>query len=392
MDKYLGLKCNNEKSGIYPALSRRFLGYEFYKQKNSKKIYVRRYENKNRYCYRKWNTSAIQKIDRNYHLVNDGILTRKDYTILFENEEGKNYIPVETCGSINVYSNVIFSSSFFEYAKIKGLIVNIYGKYGEYVGTFHTSTHGETSRMILKQAQIYNDIIGRVEMAEKIERASLHNQRENLRYYYKRKKNEKLKSAIDCLTVCIEKMKICKSINELTLLEARAKQIYLQCFDSMIDNEEFIFDKRTRRPPRNEVNALISFGNVFIYQRIATEIRKTALDIRIGFVHATNNRSETLNLDIAEIFKPIIVDRAIFTIIHNMQISRKEHFERDEDGAVFLNKIGKKIFIRELEKKLYQKIKIDGISRTYDWIIRNEIQKIVHVVKDGEKYKPYKYT
>ena len=116
------------------------------------------------------------------------------------------------------------------------------------------------------------------------------------------------------------------------------------------------------------------------------------MDIRIGFVHATNSRTETLNLDIAEIFKPIIVDRAIFTIIHNMEISKDEHFEKDENGATLLNKVGKRIFIKELEKKLYQKVKIDGIKRTYDAIIRNEIQKIIRVVKNDEKYKPYKYT
>ena len=131
---------------------------------------------------------------------------------------------------------------------------------------------------------------------------------------------------------------------------------------------------------------------MFLYRRIAAEIYKTALDIRIGFVHASNSRSETLNLDIAEIFKPIIVDRAIFTVIHNMMITKSEHFYVKDSGAVLLNKNGKRIFIRELERKLYQKVKINGISRTYDAIIKYEIQKIIRVVKNDEKYKPYKYT
>lgn len=360
-------------------------------KENTQAIGKEKEDEKNSY-YGKWNTSAIQKIDKNYHLVSDGVLSRKDYTILFENEEGKYYLPVETCESINVYSNIAFSSCFFEYIKEKGLIVNIFGRFGEYVGTFHSSTHTEASQMMLKQAQIYNDITYRLDVAKKIEIASLHNQRENLRYYYKKKRCENLKEAIKYITTCMGMMKTCKSINELMLVEARAKQMYLQCFDTMVDNENFIFDKRSRRPPKNEVNALISFGNMFMYRRIANEIRKTALDIRIGFIHATNNRSETLNLDIAELFKPIIVDRAIFTLIHNCQISKEKHFERDENGSVFLNQIGKTIFIEELEKKLYQKVKIDEVSRTYDWIIQNEVKKIVHMVKDEEKYKPYKYT
>ena len=268
----------------------------------------------------------------------------------------------------------------------------MFGKYGEYIGCFYTIYHLDSAKTILKQAQVYNDMSRRIEVARKIEIASLHNYRENLRYYFRRKKNEKLKTAIDYISECINEMKTCEKPEGLLLIEARAKQKYLQCLDIMIDNQDFVFQKRTRRPPLNEVNALISFGNVFLYQRIATEIRKTALDIRIGFVHATNKRSETLNLDIAEIFKPIIVDRAIFTIIHNMQISSNEHFEKNEEGAVWLNKTGKRIFIQELEKKLYQKVKIDGMSRTYDTIIKDEIQKIVHVIKDDAKYKPYKYT
>ena len=129
----LGLECNKGKCGVYPAISRRFLGYEFYRKPNDKKVYIRKYQYTNETYYRKWNTSAIQKVDRHYHLINDGILTKKDFTLLFENEEGKYYLPVETCGSINVYSQVTFGSSFFEYAKKKHLIVNIFGKYGKYV-------------------------------------------------------------------------------------------------------------------------------------------------------------------------------------------------------------------------------------------------------------------
>jgi CRISPR-associated endonuclease Cas1 len=187
-------------------------------------------------------------------------------------------------------------------------------------------------------------------------------------------------------------MKNCTSIEELLLIEARGKQKYFSVFDEILNDEDFHFDKRTRRPPKNEVNALMSFGNVFLYQRVATEIYKTALDIRIGFVHATNNRSQSLNLDIAEIFKPIIVDRAIFTAIHNREITRDRHFQNEENGGIYLDKEGKRIFIHELEHKLYQKVSVNGTSVTYDTLIRNEIKKIVRYVQSDEKYKAYKYT
>lgn len=388
----LGLNYNRNKSGVFPAMSRKYLGYDFQKDKVSNVISIYNHSYEKIHFYGKWHCSVIQKIDQNYHIINNGVLNRKDFTILFENEEKKMYIPIETCGSINIYSNVIFGSSFLDYINSKGLNVNIFDKYGNFTGSFHSEHHYKRSSTLLKQASVYNEAKKRHEICIKIETASLHNQRENLRYFYKHNKKESLKKAIEYMSDSINEMKKSVSINQLLTIEARAKQKYLQSFDDMIENEEFIFEKRTRRPPMNEVNALISFGNTFLYRRIANEIYKTALDIRIGLVHSANSRSESLNLDIAEIFKPIIVDRAIFTVIHNLQINKKLHFEVEDNGGVYLNNNGKRIFIKELEKKLGSKISIDGQKISYEHIIKNEIYKIVKFIQEGEKYRPFKYT
>lgn len=73
-------------------------------------------------------------------------------------------------------------------------------------------------------------------------------------------------------------------------------------------------------PQNNELNTLISFGKSLLYTTVLSEIYKTHLDPTIAYLHTTNNRRFTLNLDIAEIFKPIIVDRLIFTLINRRKI------------------------------------------------------------------------
>lgn len=181
------------------------------------------------------------------------------------------------------------------------------------------------------------------------------------------------------------------SVDEMMLIEARARQEYFRCWDIIIGQNDFVFDKRTRRPPQNPLNAMISFGNVFLYRRIASEIHKTALDIQIGILHAANNRSDSLNLDISELFKPIIVDRTIFTVIHNREIQKDQHFEKIDDNAVYLNTEGKRIFIKALERKIYQTITVKGETMTYDSLIRKEIQNLYKGIVFGVKYKPYKY-
>ena len=136
---------------------------------------------------------------------------------------------------------------------------------------------------------------------------------------------------------------------------------------------------------------MISFGNTLLYQKIANEINRTSLDIRIGIVHAAGSRPESLNLDLADLFKSIIVDRTIFTLVNRKMIDTTDFVEVENDG-VFISNHGKKLFIQEFERKLYQKIEIDNQKRSYEYVIRREIQKLKNFMETGEEYKPYKYV
>ena len=153
----------------------------------------------------------------------------------------------------------------------------------------------------------------------------------------------------------------------------------------------FTFKKRTKRPPEDPLNAMISFGNTLLYQRFANEINRTSLDIRIAIVHAANSRPESLNLDLADLFKPIIVDRTIFTLVNRRMLNAHDFVEVENNG-VYLSKNGKKQFLQEFERKIYQKIKYNGVEHTYDFIMKNEVQKLKKFIEQRETYKPYKYT
>ena len=115
------------------------------------------------------------------------------------------------------------------------------------------------------------------------------------------------------------------------------------------------------------------------------------MDIRIGIVHAAGSRPESLNLDLADLFKSIIVDRTIFTLVNRKMIDTTDFVEVENDG-VFISNHGKKLFIQEFERKLYQKIEIDNQKRSYEYVIRREIQKLKNFMETGEEYKPYKYV
>jgi len=151
----------------------------------------------------------------------------------------------------------------------------------------------------------------------------------------------------------------------------------------------FIFEKRTRRPPLNAINALISFGNSICYTTVLSEIYKTYLDPRICFLHTTNFRRFSLNLDVAEIFKPIMVDRLIFTLINRKMLTKK-HFVKEMNG-ILLNEGGRKLFITELDKRLKTTVNHRhlGKSVSYRWLIRLELYKMQKHILGEKQYEPY---
>ena len=144
------LDINTSKSGIYSVFGKRILGKEIIRSPENGRVYARRPDKKKYQVYSRWHRSSIQKIDRNYHLINDGILTKKDFTILFENDENKRYLPVETTDSISIYSNIILSGDFLQYVMKKGILIHVFDKYGEYMGTFAGDNVKGTGKTLIK--------------------------------------------------------------------------------------------------------------------------------------------------------------------------------------------------------------------------------------------------
>ena len=108
-------------------------------------------------------------------------------------------------------------------------------------------------------------------------------------------------------------------------------------------------------------------------------------------MHATNTRTESLNLDISEIFKPIIVDRIIFSLINRHEIKVDKHFEHLDNGAVYLNDEGRRIFIKAFEQKLSSRLKLNNKYYSYSDLIKNEIVKLSNHMLKINNYKAFKY-
>jgi len=324
---------------------------------------------------------------KSIYIFSSGELKRKDNTIFFENEEGKKFIPIENTSAIYVFGEVNVNKRFLEFLTQSGIILHFFNRYEYYVGTFYPREHLNSGYMILKQAEHYLEPAKRMKIAREFVTGASKNIQQVIRYYVNRGKP--LAEVEDAIKKLDEKIEVCESIEELMAIEGNIRDSYYQAFDVILGKPEFTFDRRSRRPPENYLNTLISFGNSLLYTIVLSEIYKTHLDPRIGFLHATNFRRFTLNLDVSEIFKPIIVDRVIFTLIGKNMIT-KEHFEKSMHGIV-LKEAGMKTFVEELENKLSTTFnhRTLGKNVSYRRLIRLELYKLEKHLIGEEEFKAF---
>ena len=326
-------------------------------------------------------------IKRTIYIFSDGELKRKENTLYFETEEGKKYIPVENTSEIFIFGEVTINKRLLEFLTESEIILHFFNYYGYYVGSFYPREHLNSGYMILKQAEHYLDDIKRVDLAKRFVNGGVENIKKVLIYYQNRGKN--LQDFTEKINSLSESLPRCNSTDELMAIEGNIREQYYYAFDRILDNEHFVFEGRTRRPPKNRLNALISFGNSMLYTICLSEIYHTHLDPRIGFLHATNFRRFSLNLDVAEVFKPIIVDRVIFTLI-NKGMLKPQHFEEKLDGIV-LNEKGRELFVREMDERLKSTFEHKALGRhvSYRQLIRLELYKIEKHLIGDEEYKPF---
>jgi len=147
---------------------------------------------------------------------------------------------------------------------------------------------------------------------------------------------------------------------------------------------------RMRQPPSNEINALISFTNMLCYTLCLDQIYHTQLNPTISYLHQPGYRRYSLALDISEIFKPILVDRLIFSLL-NKKVLNKTDFDFRLNSCL-LNETGKKKVLRDWEERLSQTIKHRTLNKnvSYKHLVRLEVYKLIKHIMNIEEYKPFK--
>lgn len=322
---------------------------------------------------------------KDYYVFSPGRIKRKDNTIYFINtDEEKRGIPIESIERIHFFSEVDLNSKFINYISQYKIILNFYNYYGFYSGSYYPRKKNVSGFLLVEQAVAYKDLESRLFLAKAFIDSAIHHILRNMRRYDK-VPNEYFEKIAEEK----ERMLKANSIPEIMGAEGRIRKIYYESYQYILKND-FGFTNRNRRPPKDPLNALISFGNSVMYTAILGEVYQTQLDPTISYLHEPSTKRFSLILDISEIFKPLIIDTIIFSLINNRRLNNKDF--TNEEGVCFLNDEGKKKFLTEFEKKMATSIKHRKIKRSvsYRQLIKLEGYKIIKHLINDEKYKPLK--
>ncbi|WP_299435231.1 type I-B CRISPR-associated endonuclease Cas1b [uncultured Maribacter sp.] len=329
---------------------------------------------------------------KSYYLFNPGRLSRKDNTLKFVpiNEDGiegkAKYLPVEGVQNLFCFGSLDANSALYNFLGRNQIGVHFFDYYEHYTGSFMPKEYLLSGKVLVNQVAHYSAVKKRILLAQLFIEGAAFNMLKNLKYY--NKKNRDLEGQIGKITKLVKQIPSTTAIDELMGIEGNIRIVYYTAFSSIIT--DFEMNNRTKQPPNNEVNAMISFVNMLCYTQCLDQIYHTQLNPTISFLHEPGFRRFSLALDLAEVFKPLLADRLIFSMF-NKKMIQKSDFDFTLNSCL-LKESGRKKVLRSWDEKLNETFKHRSLDRSisYKRLVRLECYKLVKHVMGMQEYKPFK--
>lgn len=256
-------------------------------------------------------------------------------------------VPKNTIDGLVLLSSVqITSQAIVEFLRI-GIPVTWISLTQKFYGRLESMAHVNVSRQA-RQIKMENSNFY-LRMAQKIVEAKIHNQKVILRRYNRLRNLDNVLKKIRAMETILKFIPKTILINRIMGYEGVAAQNYFSALGEMV-SKEFSFEKRSRRPPRDMFNSMLSFGYSLLMSEVHTAINNSGLHPYFGFMHAMKEHHPTLASDLMEEWRPILIDSMVMSLISHNEI-KPSCFEIGNENGIYLNSAGQKIFLNAYEKK-----------------------------------------
>lgn len=285
-------------------------------------------------------------------------------------------VPLIQVSQISLFGNVQISSQALREVVDRGIPV-CYLTYGGWLTAMTTGFDHKNIGLRIAQFATAADPARSLPLAREFIVAKIRNCRTMLRRHAK----DSLQRELDQLSEWIEKVLRAESAESLLGLEGMAAKIYFGGFAQLLKGDgAFDLSGRNRRPPRDPVNALLSFVYSLLVKELAIACRSTGFDPLLGFFHTPRYGRPSLALDLAEEFRPIIADSVVMTLVNNGEVSSSSFIARA--GAVALTEAGRKAVILAFERRMESEVThpIFGYKISYRRVLEVQTRLLSRVI------------
>lgn len=327
-------------------------------------------------------------MDDNYHIFRNGTLSREDNTLRFDSEDESTYIPVESVEAIYAHGQITYNTRLMAFLDQKQVELHVFDWKGSYAGTFMPNRGQTSGKAVVEQVKAYLSQEHRIDLAAEFVRGSIHNMA-NMVGYRQRQGGTSLSGIRERIDAVASELVDCETVPEILGMEATARKSYYDLYRTETP-DGFDFEVREYYPPPDPVNALISYGNSILYSQCLSAIRTTTLDPAVSYLHEPGDRRCSLALDIADVFKPVLVDRLLIRLLNRRQILPSEFTQ--QGTACSIEEDGRKTLLKEFEGVLEETIEHPDLNRhvSYQHLLRLEAYKLKRHLLTGESYNAFR--
>ena len=292
--------------------------------------------------------------------------------------------PIAGIDCVALFGNVQITSQALSMLLEHGIDVSYFSYSGKYIG--HSAADSSKNIFLrLRQYDFYLDIDKRMDMARVIVANKIRNQITLI-------ENHRWKSPYDWTSDVKElerhliKLSDKDSANSLMGIEGVCSSIYFRSYAQMFTGE-FQFEKRTRRPPRNPINVILSLGYTLLTKEVTGALEAESFETHLGFLHGIRYGRKSLGLDIVEEFRQPVIDRLVLKLFNKGMITKYD-FEFPEEGVVNLTEEGFRHFCTAYERWMNGSDTTSG-DKSFRSRLREQTAKLKRAIQYGEEYVPF---
>ena len=334
----------------------------------------------------------MRKLQNTLYITTQGSYLHKERETLVVEQERKKVaqLPVHSIGHIFCFGNVLVSPFLLGFCGENNVNLAFFTENGRFLGRLQGRQSGN---VLLRRAQYrvseQNPVpIARNIIAAKIQASKRVLQRQIRNYG----ENAAIQSAVDSLNISLRQLKGAAELDVVRGIEGDAAARYFGVFGQLLSEKSgFTFDGRNRRPPRDGVNALLSFVYSLLGKDISGALQGVGLDSQVGFLHADRPGRDSLAQDILEEFRAWWADRLVLSLINRGQI-KPQDFVTEASGAVSLKADARKLLFQSLQAKKQEKIIHPFLGEEVEIGLLPYIQAMLlarHLRGDLAEYPPF---